>query len=388
MQKYLPYISEALLSDNPSIVANNVALGDGFLVETYSKLREYVAGLACANQNVLLFFRGQSSDYKNKNDEEANSTIYPSIYRGTLSKEELLYNWKVMVESGKILAERLKKSKIEGYQIVNKKRLIQWSLLQHYEVANTPLLDVSQSLRVACSFALLNNQSQFGYIYVLAMPYYISRISTNSEAEMTSIRLISIAPPAARRPYYQEGFLIGEEDIFLEAPEKNSDFDFNRRLVYKFKIPNTDDFWESETRLTEALLYPGNDEILRMCIGVKEEATEKVIASNTKSKEKQLGQFLRIWSSIEVLLRNAYEYRYKDSQYIYIAKNYAQLLENNRDLEIRYEKLRHIRNSLVHNPLYIDKIQIDYIAMAERFQKDIITYLSNQKLYFPVEKII
>lgn len=78
------------------------------------------------------------------------------------------------------------------------------------------------------------------------MPYYINRISYNSEQDLVNIRLLSISPPKALRPYFQEGFLVGTEDITYNYGNDKDELDLNNRLIAKFKIPNNTEFWGSE----------------------------------------------------------------------------------------------------------------------------------------------
>jgi len=60
-------------------------------------------------------------------------------------------------------------------------------------------------LRVACSFATMDNENEFAYIFVFGLPYFTNRITINSEHDIINIRLLSICPPTALRPYFQEG---------------------------------------------------------------------------------------------------------------------------------------------------------------------------------------
>jgi len=60
-----------------------------------------------------------------------------------------------------------------------------WAILQHYGVCDTPLVDLTHSLRVAASFAHLeflkakskNKRRKYGYVMALAMPYPVGSIS-------------------------------------------------------------------------------------------------------------------------------------------------------------------------------------------------------------------
>jgi hypothetical protein len=92
---------------------------------------------------------------------------------------------------------------VDGYQRVG--TCSGWAILQHYEVCDTPLLDVTNSLRVAASFATNNPAAEGPVLYVLGVPSLSGSITASSEQGLQIIRLSSICPPEARRPYFQEG---------------------------------------------------------------------------------------------------------------------------------------------------------------------------------------
>lgn len=225
------------------------------------------AKLAYLYKDHLLFFRGQDNDYKNK---AGSSTFYPNIYRGRLGEEELTNRFEVLDESSKKLVEVFKSEAIDGYTEIRRKKYMQWSILQHYEVCDTPLLDFTHSVRVACSFAQLGNKTDRGYVYVFGFPYLTNRISRNSEHDLITIRLLSICPPDALRPYYQDGYLAGTEDITKDYWGDKMQLDFKRRLIAKFEIPIDDDFWgEGLSGIPEPVLYPTNDKIEELCKRLK-----------------------------------------------------------------------------------------------------------------------
>lgn len=117
------------------------------------------------------------------------------------------------------------------------------------------------------------------------LPYNIGRISTNFEHEFTNIRLLGIAPSFAKRLHYQEGFLIGEDEINY-GDKYSGDYDLRRRLVGKFKIPTANNFWKNtvsgerthEHRYEREDLYPEDDELERIIREVK------AVFANTASK--------------------------------------------------------------------------------------------------------
>lgn len=267
MRRITPTLTAELFNHfgNPKHI--HVGKSDAYKVATFRELVQHVAGLSFKNKDHLLFYRGQVSDYKNR---VGISSFYPTIYRGDrLLQKELGERFNILKEIGKILASLCEKQKIEGYREVKKRRNIQWSILQHYEVCPTPFLDFTHSLRVACSFALMNNKTDKGYIYIFALPYITNRISINSEHDLINIRLLSICPPTAYRPYFQEAYLVSTDGITNEYDRK-SDLDFNNRLVAKFEIPNDACFWgDGFHGIPENLLYPENDPVLDLCKEIK-----------------------------------------------------------------------------------------------------------------------
>lgn len=205
-----------------------------FEASNFRALVEHVARLAYANPDELLFFRGQDRDYQSK---AGGTTLYPAIYRGdSLPARELRHRFDLLEQAARLLVDRFKKRRIDGHRELRQKKYIQWSILQHYEVVATSLLDLTQSLRVACSFAQIRSTDPTCYVYVLGLPYLSNRISINSEHDIVNVRLLSICPPAALRPYFQEGFLAGTADVTSEFDSK-TELDFRSRLIAKFAIP-------------------------------------------------------------------------------------------------------------------------------------------------------
>lgn len=342
--------------------AENIASLDGYIVNTFSELSKKCAELSCANPDVLLFYRGQCLDYKTSANKTGKSSFYPSMYRGKMNAQELSLKWRKLEAATKLLRVKLIENKIHGYARALKKNIVLWSILQHYEVTDTPLLDVSQSLRVACSFATLDTTAEFVYIYVFALPYYANRISVNSEQYLTNVRLISIVPPEALRPYQQEGFLVGEDEFDREMPINKEDLDFNRRLVYKFKIPNKEDFWGDEAKLKQDVLYPKDDVVDEICKQIKSEAFEYL----TKEMNPFLyGQCIRTWSEIEQILGSTLE-RYFHKSYMFGKSNLEEFFGNNRNLRSNFMAARRLRNKLVHTP---NEVHIDLPIIFDQLQE-------------------
>lgn len=343
MRKITPELTEEI---SKHTTPETVAKDDAIEVLDYKELRKHIAQLSYANKDSILFYRGQKDDYRNQ--KSGKSTFYPTMYRGDrLDKDELKYRWEKLNKASEIFIKKLRSKYPSKTYIVKRKRIVQWSVLQHYEVTETPLIDVTQSLKVACSFAMLDNDNEYAYVYVFALPYYTNRISVNSEHYLTNVRLLSVAPPQALRPYYQEGFLIGEDE-FSETYTNKDELDLNNRLVAKFKFKNTKEFWgDSEKALTREDLYPKDDEIEALCKEVSNELYD-VIASrrNANISGEQYFAFMKGWIAIEKLL---FEYmgRFTERQSLSSA-GFIKMIDDN-DLRKKLHRARVQRNYLAHN---------------------------------------
>ena len=308
-------------------------------VTTFRSLVEHVARLAYENRDELLFFRGQNRDYQSK---AGGTTLYPAIYRGdAVPAGELRYRFERLERASQSLIEKWKQNNVEGLKDLRYKKYIQWSILQHYEVVDTPLLDLTHSLRVACSFAQLHAEDRWCFVYVVGLPYVTNRITINSEHDIVNIRLLSISPPSALRPYFQEGYLAGTADTTYEFDSK-TELDFRNRLVAKFAIPRTTKFWgDGFDRIPESSLYPRGDEILDLCSQLKEELTDFYPAD--------VGEFIREWILLEEdMLRRA---RQLSDRNLSVAAAISLLLRKeiiSSETASELHSIRKFRNSLVH----------------------------------------
>lgn len=242
-------------------------------VETYDDLVKDVAQILHHNRNYVLFYRGQGNDYKN---DVGETIILPSIYRKKPDEKRLMLKERFeMLEEKVIKLKQVFKEQVlqlAGTTMLNKYPEIAWSLLQHYEICETPLLDLTHSLHVACSFAFDKNTNETGIIYVLGLPWQTDAIGYNTYEELMNLRLLSVCPPQAQRPFFQEGYLTGPFPNYqLDNPKRVEQFDFARRLIAKFQIPITNEnFWGvGFDRIPSEKLYQDNDEIKRICESLK-----------------------------------------------------------------------------------------------------------------------
>lgn len=236
-------------------------------IDTYPQLVQEVAKLAYHNQDFLLFYRGQDRDYLNK---AATSTYYPTIYRKeVLTAQEARLRFDMLELAEHLLVEAFDAGDLEARQDVRRKSYIAWSILQHYGVCDTPLLDLTRSLQAAATFAQYNHEEERGIVAVFGLPYTTNRITYNGEHDLVIVRLLSVCPPLALRPNFQEGYLAGTMDITRDYADK-SELDFNNRLIAKFSIPNDRSFWgEDFNPIPAHLLFPPDDNMAEIAHRVK-----------------------------------------------------------------------------------------------------------------------
>jgi uncharacterized protein YutE (UPF0331/DUF86 family) len=320
---------------------------DAYPVSTYRALVEHVARLAYANRDQLLFFRGQDKDFQSK---AGGSTLYPAIYRGdAIPTRELRHRFELLDQAARLLVDKFKAARVNGHTELRHKRYIQWSILQHYEVAPTPLLDLTHSLRVACSFAQLWSTDPTCYVYVLGLPYVTNRITINFEHDVVNVRLLSICPPSAVRPYFQEGYLAGTADVTTDFDSK-TELDFRNRLIAKFAIPRARSaFWGSGfDQIPESVLFPRGDAILNLCAGLKTELKDELQPGD-------LGAFIREWATLEEFLLDTA--RRLTERNVSIREAAAQLARRailSRKQTQEVEAIRTFRNDLVHRPATVE----------------------------------
>jgi hypothetical protein len=335
-------ITGQLTQELSSHYGSNVpAKAQAFEISSFKSLVHHVARLSCLNKDHFLLYRGQNNDYLNKTN---SSTFYPTIYRGErITKDELELRINALESASSSLTDLLIQEEIEGAAEAKRRKYVQWSILQHYEVCPTPLVDFTQSLRVACSFALDKATSE-PYVYVFALPYLTNRVSVNSEHDLVNIRLLSICPPDALRPYYQEGYLAGTDEAVNEY-ESKSDLDFNRRLIAKFRIGRGRKFWGTGfDPIPRSALYPARDKIEKIC--------RQIAAPTGSTTSADIGNFLKEWSHLESFLLSQARSDQKrvmntvDAISVIQSKGFldSHIIEN-------LNKLRILRNKVVHNPL-------------------------------------
>lgn len=324
-------------------------------INTFHDLIVEIAELSYKNPDVMLFFRGQTKNYINISTIDLKPSIYRKSVLGMQEKfEGLKYFSNKLIDKIEEAnnSSRIELSKNEIEEISNIE-ILQHSILQHYEVWPTPFLDVSQSIKVACTFASLNNDGECGYIYVLALPYIKGRISVDSEEYITNIRLISIGSSYAKRPFFQEGYLVKTEYTKPGNRELRK-FDFNRRLVAAYEFKNNEDFWGNERPINKAYIYPPKDTMKDICESLNLQFDTKQYLSMLEDNDK-VREFLNMW--------NFFEKSIKVPQ-----QTFLQGLKSKMKSDVMFERyyndideLRKFRNSLVH-----DTGSVSNLVLAEK----------------------
>jgi hypothetical protein len=236
-------------------------------VNTFSELVNYIADISYHNPQFSLFYRAQAEDHQTK---DGNTSLYPSIYRDIPSESRgrlLERRFNLLQIAEKELLREFEKQRFLGRSKLTKFREVRWALLQHYRVCKTPLLDLTYSLRVACSFAM-DCAGISSYIFVLGLPDTHGSISYSVEEELLVVKLLSICPPRAIRPYFQEGFLVGSFPSPQET--RSTRLDVSGRLIAKFRL-NHETFQDKNfVPIPHETLYPQNDAMEEVFSRVKQ----------------------------------------------------------------------------------------------------------------------
>lgn len=249
---------------------NRIRASEGYPVSNFRQLMDEVANVTLSNRNYEMYYRGQEKDYKNNQavfykERIAKTIIYPSICRPernddgspkhSIKKTQINKRYEELSQMIELVRGR--RSYFNEYY---------YSLFQHYEILPTPLIDITQSLRVAASFAL--EKSKTGYVYVFGLPYPNQSISYYSDLGIVLIKLQNVVPVKALRPRYQEGYLVGKYPI---RPTKTNADDLANRMVAKFFVDNTDGkFWDKYFQpMPKEILYPEKDEVEESLIKVR-----------------------------------------------------------------------------------------------------------------------
>jgi hypothetical protein len=244
--------------------------GPSHYVKSYLELATKVAELQYLNRDHVLLFRGQAKDYRNL---KRNTSLKPSLFRAENGSSRnpdqtvLQRRFEKLKVAEQLLVEEYDSADFTGKERLRRQQILRWSILQHYEVCRTPLLDVTHSLRIAMSFASHEAKNDQAFLFVVGVPNLSGSVTASAEAGLQIIRLSSVCPSSAIRPHIQEGYLLGEyPDIGAyeqKAFYQSFEIDFGRRLVAKFTF-NPNEFWKQDDFpiVSRSALYPDSHDPL------------------------------------------------------------------------------------------------------------------------------
>lgn len=266
--------------------------------------------------------------------------------------------FEVLEAAGSRLCDALEDAGLSAHRGLRRRRYVRWSVLQHYQVCPTPLLDLTHSLRVASSFAEVTGSSakKEPLVFVLGLPFITNRISLNTEHDLVNVRLLSICPPQALRPYFQDGYLAGTDEITTNY-ESKVELDFNNRLIAKFALGHSEDFWgRNFGPIPDEILFPPGDTVEEIWQDIREEVGTEVAPG-------RIGRFLSEWTKLEsALMTTARLHKpkvYSVREAIQVLRERAELTEPVMGL---LHELRQIRNQVVHEP---DKVDVQQVFWAQ-----------------------
>jgi hypothetical protein len=258
----------------------DVRRGFGHQVGSFLELATKVAELQFRNREHVLLFRGQTKDFRNL---KGNTTLKPTLFRPVVkgspklpSEQATTERFEELRRAEQLLVRLYAEKRLLGIRQLERQRILRWSILQHYGVCPTPLLDVTQSLRIASSIASFEARN-LAFVFVLGVPNLSGAITASAEAGLQIVRLSSACPPSAIRPHLQEGYLLGEYPDMADYGQKEHyshyEIDFGRRLIAKFCF-DPKSFWKDDTfpKVEKEALYPNKrqDALQKLTLEIKQ----------------------------------------------------------------------------------------------------------------------
>jgi hypothetical protein len=144
-------------------------------VSTFRDLVDNVAFLGAMNKRLVLFYRGQAADY--------NGKLLPMLFRNSWKCFYCQHKFNIDTRSRYEYWNYLERVGQRDYEICHNDkdlglprwrglrdiREVRWSVIQHYGLWPTPLIDVTTSLRSAASFAMDHREGtsaepRYGYL--------------------------------------------------------------------------------------------------------------------------------------------------------------------------------------------------------------------------------
>ena len=240
-------------------------------VSSFRQLVERVSFLTSMNKRFTLYFRGQAKNF------DPIPSIFRPTWRAFDTNEDLPINesnrhgyWAELLRLGEGVFQICKSTSLglPRYRGLRDVREAQWAIIQHYGLWPTPLIDVTSSLRVAASFALgcqieSSNVSRSGYLFVVGMPDATGSITYSIDQHIILARLQSVCPPVAKRPHFQDGYLVGHFPMYdVGNPNATRKSSLSKRLIALFRLTDDGSFWDDDYPMIQATaLIPNEDEL-------------------------------------------------------------------------------------------------------------------------------
>lgn len=227
---------------------SSVLAAGPFKVYSFRELLQRNAEVVSRNPQYSIFYRGQARQYS---DRDGRVTILPSIYRGVKPRQknemrERFERLESTVDNVRKALDACDAFKADSRRL---RTVSCWAIIQHYGLCDTPLIDVSQSLRVACAFALqcacdvLDGEGPV--VYDIALPFVEGPLTLNANEELYLMKLDSLMPSLALRPFIQESYLVGDE-LIRRGIEDLSGADLRRRVIASFQLCGDREQWLNE----------------------------------------------------------------------------------------------------------------------------------------------
>src|SRR5262249_9873780 len=260
---------------------DETATGPLWEIRTFEALLGCVSFLTAMNKRLALYFRGQVGDEYEREEQYVSGpnkgkygyfpSIIPALFRpdwdcfdvdGEKATIQISRYWAFLDELVPTVREICRAVGVPRPRTLET-REVMWAIIQHYGLWPTPLIDITANLRVAASFALARNTDK-GILYVVGMPNCTGSITFDIDQQLLLARLQSCCPPIARRPHYQDGFLVGRFPFYSPGDGENLKSNLRLRLIAKFRLIDNGSFWDpaSFPKIANKVLYPSHDLLL------------------------------------------------------------------------------------------------------------------------------
>lgn len=242
---------------------------DIWVAHSYSELLDAISFLTAMNKRHTLFFRGQTRNVDPKPALFRTQWSFMGFETFAISNANRQGYWEFLPTIGRRVFEICDREDfgLPRWRGLRDVREIQWAVIQHYQLWPTPLIDISSSIRASASFAMGCSRGsaeapRSGYLYVIGLPYSTGSITYDIDENLLLARLVSACPPVAKRPHYQDGFLVGRFPFAAPNAETERKSSLTLRLIAKFELRDAGRFWDADFPLmSESALMPKPDKL-------------------------------------------------------------------------------------------------------------------------------